>query len=188
MDWLSKFGHKKEEVWGILPIDTEEIGGKEERNAFLGHLHRVLQFLATTPDLTGTFVICRQLDVLAIAHSYGMKTFQNNSNLPQQVSIRNISLILRSRGVDGILALSWDAEFITSEHLQTMMYLGRYSYTTVLAPIPENDGTRAFLLKPPACASFRLGADSFKYNLQLAEQSKLRSDIYLPKYTQLAPT
>jgi hypothetical protein len=186
MDWIHEWGHEKEELWGVLPIEIDTTSEKADRNAVLDDLCQVLPTLAAIPELTSTFVISRQPDVLAMAHSYGMKTFQNNSAMPPQACIHKLSLILRSREVAGILALSLDTEFITSEHLQTMIYLGRFTYTAVLAPTPDHEGTRAFLLKPPACVSFRLGADSFNHNLQLAEQYKLRTDVYLPNHAQLA--
>jgi len=178
----------RDEIWAILPIELGDIGKREERHTFFARLHSVLQTLTASREIAGTFIICHNLDVLAIARTYGARTFQNNSNIPQPQCIRNISSILRIQGARSILSMSVHSILITDEHIQGMIHLGRYSYTAVLAPTRDDKGTQAFLLKPPACVLLEIGAGSFKHNTRQAEHAQLRIAVYAPESIQFMAT
>lgn len=188
-------------LWVIIPVKPlkraksrlSDVLSPEQRFQFAeAMLRHILRVVSKTTVVTGTLVISRDTQALAVAREFGVKTVQESGTPELNPALMRATEVVRSREeASAVLILPADLPFITEVDITAIIELAERHPCIVLATDHQRNGTNAMLVRPPGLIEYAYGEGSFQRHSELAhkagatleyyESERLLLDIDLPE-------
>ena len=139
-------------------------------------LRQVLAVLDSAPQVTGTLVISRDTEALAIARDMGARTIQESSSSDLNLALIRATEVIRVWGAGAALIIPADLPFVNAHDIASIAGMGRYGPCIVIASDVYKMGTNALLVRPPGLINYAFGENS--YNLHLAAAQRANIDVH----------
>jgi 2-phospho-L-lactate/phosphoenolpyruvate guanylyltransferase len=175
-------------IWAIVPVKPLLVGksrlgsvlsGEERARLNRMLLERTLGVLKDTRAVTGTLVVSRDPEVLAIAREFEARTVlehgQTQSDL--NMALTRATAVAKAFDISGILILPADLPLLAPEDLQAILAEATKSPIVAIAPDRHDDGTNAMLICPSGLIKFDYGPNSFNRHCMHALESGARLEI-----------
>jgi 2-phospho-L-lactate guanylyltransferase len=165
-------------VWAVVPIKPlnrakSRLAGvlspEQRERLALGMLLHNLHVLGQTSLIAGTLVISRDMKALAAAREVpNVQTLQETGTPELNNALQRACRMLISWDAAATLILPADIPLVCREDVESMVELGRYANTIVIAPDRRRDGTNAIFTRPPDLIDFGFGSGSFDRHIKSA--------------------
>jgi 2-phospho-L-lactate guanylyltransferase len=174
-------------IWAIVPVKPfnraksrlEKALDPAQREAFaMKTFKHSLDVLTNVRQVGGVMVVSRDPKALAIARDYKAHTIHEGEATDLNPALLRASQFVGSQGATGVLVLPADVPLVTTEDIEQIVYLGRFSLTVVLAPDHNENGTNALLVNPPGIIPFSFGMGSMQRHINLAQEAGAAVKIY----------
>ena len=181
-------------VWAIVPVKplnraksrlVGELEPEQREQLATGLLKRTLRTLVPIPKITGVLVISRDTKALAIARDLGAQTLQESGAPELNSALYRATHALRGWGADVALVVPEDIPLLAAEDVESVLNLGRYSNTVVIAPDRHRHGTNLLLVRPPGVIPYSFGVNSFAEHQRLAAEAGATVHVYSSERTSL---
>lgn len=174
-------------IWTVVPVKPLRLAKSrlskvltpEERQHFAEiMLRHVLKVVQSIPLITGTLVISRDNQALAIAREYGAKTIQESGTPELNKALMRATSIISSWRSEAILILPADLPLVSSEDIENVVNLGQDYPSVVLATDRNKDGTNALFVRPPGLIEYAYGTGSYKRHAMMARDAGAIVNVY----------
>lgn len=144
----------------MLPDDREELASRL--------LKRTVRLLLSLSAIEGVLVISRDSQALAIVRDLGAQTVQESGTPELNNALLRATQVLKAWGANASLIVPADIPLLKRDDIESMVTLGRYHNSVVLAPDRHERGTNLMLVRPPGLIPYAYGDNSFLQHQQLA--------------------
>lgn len=188
-------------IWAIIPVKPLRLAKSrladvlkpEDRQRFAeAMLRHVLGVLQNVPQVTGTLVISRDNQALAVAREYGARTVQESGAPELNAALMRATSIIASWRSDAVLVLPADLPLITPQDVIGIINMAGFDERSVVIATDRNkDGTNALFIRPPGLIEYAYGEGSYQRHavsardagavVNIYESERLLQDIDLPE-------
>jgi len=140
-------------------------------------LTRTLSVLARCQALSGTVVVSRDPDVLALAHGFGAVGLSEWGHT-LNAALEQARQWVRQQGGDAVLILPTDLPLLAEDDVEAMVGLAQAPPVVVLASCRQDMGTNALLLNPLDLIPLLFGRHSFARHRRAAEARGIPVVVY----------
>lgn len=179
-------------VWAMVPIKplnraksrlASVLRPEQREHLALGMLIHNLEVLTKASGIAGVLVISRDTKALAAARMVsGVQTLHESGTPELNSALQRASRMLLAWGASATLILPADVPLVRAEDIETMVDLGSYTSTLVIAPDRRRDGTNAIFTRPPDLIDYGFGAGSFQKHIYAAQLVGAKVHIYESEY------
>ena len=186
-------------LWAIIPVKplrqaksrlARVLSPRQRYQLAQATFRHVLGVTASVERISGTLVISRDTEVLALARELGARTLQEGALSDLNPALLRATLLASSWRADAVLILPADLPFLKAEDIQAIIQLGG-ERSVVIAPDQRGDGTNALLTRPPGLISYDYGPGSYQRHIDQAraagaalrtyQSESIALDIDLPR-------
>ena len=157
-------------VWAIVPVKplnraksrlAEVLSPEEREQLATGMLERTIRLLLPMPEIQGVLVISRDTKALALVRDLGAQTVQESGNPELNKALYRATSALPGFGAGAVLVVPADLPLLQAEDVASIVTLGRYPRTVVLAP-DRREGRHQSVVRPPGLIPYAFGGPSFE--------------------------
>ena len=141
-------------------------------------LERTVNLLLPLPQIQGVLVISRDTKALAMAREWGAQTVQESGAPELNNALLRATQALKVWGTDAALVVPADLPLLAVEDVESMVKLGGYHCSVVIAPDRHEQGTNLLLVRPPGLIPYWFGEHSFVEHQRLAQEVNASLLIY----------
>lgn len=169
-------------LWAIVPVKALRQGKSrlskvltEEQRTSLNQkmLKRTLEILSEIDEIDQVLVVSKDPDVLALAHSFKVKTLQENGQPGLNNALEKATAVANVYKANSILILPADLPILCSEDIKKFIHYSEESPEVIIAPDRRNEGTNALIVKPTGAIHYQFGENSYQKHLQEAKEKEI---------------
>jgi 2-phospho-L-lactate guanylyltransferase len=181
-------------IWAIVPVKPfnraksrlEKALEPAQREAFaIKTFKHSLEVLTSVKGIGGVMVVSRDSKALAMARDFHAHTIHEGEATDLNSALVRAAQFVGSQGATAVLVLPADVPLVTVTDIESIIHMGRFSLTVVLAPDRQEDGTNALLVNPPGVIPFAFGVGSFQRHLKLAQDVGAAVKVYRSERLEL---
>lgn len=175
-------------VWAMVPIKplnraksrlATVLSVEQRETLALNMLLHNLNVLTRCPSVFGILVISRDMKALSAARAIeGVHTLQESGTPELNSALQRASRMLKSWGAGATLILPADVPLLSVKDVETMIDMGRYDHSLVIAPDRHHDGTNAMFMRPADIIDYGFGAGSYQRHIHAAELEGVEVHTY----------
>jgi len=164
-------------TWAIVPVKPmrrakSRLGsvlGAEERLALSREmLNRVLEALASVPEIERTLLVSRDSEAMALARQHGARTLSERPPIDLNQALQQATRAAVGSGASAVLVVPADLPLVTADDLRELVTLAESPPVVVIAPDRRQAGTNALLSSPAGLIEYAFGPSSFDRHRALA--------------------
>lgn len=177
-------------MWAIVPVkDFEDAKGRlsevlkpdQRRDLARFMLQDVLSILLQVNDLSGVAIITRDIEAKKVGLELGARILSEEINSGQTNAVLAATLMLKSEGVAGILAMPGDIPLVSKEDIAVLLTSHNAAPAMTIVPAHDFQGSNCVLCSPPDCVRLRFGDNSYYPHLEAAREAGIEPlSITLP--------
>src|SRR5690606_36685947 len=130
------------------------------------------------PEIQGVLVISRDTKALALVRDLGAETVQESGNPELNKALYRATSALPGFGAGAVLVVPADLPLLQAEDVASIVTLGRYPRTVVLAPDRREEGTNLLFMRQPGLILYAFGGPRFEEHQLLVRESAATLYIY----------
>lgn len=174
-------------VWAIVPVKplnraksrlAEVLPPEDREQLAAGLLERTVRLLLPMPEIHGVLVISRDTKALALVRELGAQTVQESGNPELNTALYRATNALPVWGAGAALVVPADLPLLQAEDIASIVTLGRFPSTVVLAPDRREEGTNLLFVRPPGLIPYAFGGPSFDEHRRLAREAGATLHVY----------
>lgn len=174
-------------VWAIVPVKPlnraksrlSDVMLAEDREELATRLlKRTVRLLLSLSAIQGVLVISRDSKALAMVRDLGAQTVQESGTPELNNALLRATQVLKAWGANAALIVPADIPLLKRDDIESVITLGRYHNSVVLAPDRHEQGTNLMLVRPPGVIPYAYGDDSFHQHQQAARAIEASVLIY----------
>jgi 2-phospho-L-lactate guanylyltransferase len=174
-------------VWAVVPVKPlnrakSRLAGElvpEQREMLAASLlERTVRLLMPLPQVQGVLVISRDTKALSLARDLGAQTVQESGTPELNKALYRATQALRVWGAQAVLVVPADLPLLAAADVQSVIHMGRFHNSVVIAPDRHEHGTNLLFVRPPGLIPYSFGVDSFATHQRLAHEADASTLIY----------
>jgi 2-phospho-L-lactate guanylyltransferase len=131
-------------------------------------LNRVLEALASVPEIERTLLVSRDSEAMALARHHGARTLSERPPIDLNQALQQATRAAVGSGASAVLVVPADLPLVTADDLRELVSLAESPPVVVIAPDRRQAGTNALLASPAGLIEYAFGASSFDRHRALA--------------------
>lgn len=174
-------------VWAIVPVKplnraksrlADHLQSRQRELLATSLLERTVRLLLPLPQIRGVLVISRDTKALAMAREWGAQTVQESGNPELNTALLRATQALRAWQGEAALIVPADIPLLAAEDIASVVSMGRYRNTVVIAPDRHEEGTNLLFVHPSGIIPYWFGENSFAEHQRLAREAGASVAIY----------